>query len=412
MKKFVLPVVLVYIFTTIAWVLLSGSVHIRTVEKSNELHKVVGELWGANIIQRAPVINYKVTRERLETDNFGNQKKVQYTEYVPVNLNGSDIKVKFDFQPRLKGLLWYSTYAVQFDGTYSVVNTSKEKRKLIFNYYFPDASGVFDDFKFVIDGKAQEEIQPDNGVLAQELDYAPGQERIIRICYKTNGMDTWHYSNGEFVNQVKNFKLLMNTNFDAIDFADNTISPTVKKKVKNGWDLTWQYNNLISSINIGLVMPQNLNPGPLIARITLFAPVSLLMFTFVVFVISAIKRVRIHPMHYFFISCAFFSFHLLMAYLAVYVEMNTTFLIASAVSIFLVISYMRGIVGIKYATLQIGLAQFVYLVLFSYTFFFEGYTGLSITIMSILTLFVIMQVTMKVNWDEVFAEAGKPVANK
>ena len=50
-----------------------------------------------------------------------------------------------------------------------------------------------------------------------------------------------------------------------------------------------------------------------------------------------------------------------------------------------------------------GLAQIVFLVLFSYAFFFEGYTGLTVTVAAIVTLFVLMQVTARVDWGRVFA---------
>jgi hypothetical protein len=57
-------------------------------------------------------------------------------------------------------------------------------------------------------------------------------------------------------------------------------------------------------------------------------------------------------------------------------------------------------VGTRFAAVEAGLAQFIYLVLFSYAFFWKGYTGLSITIISILTLFVVMQATGRVRWSE------------
>jgi hypothetical protein len=44
-------------------------------------------------------------------------------------------------------------------------------------------------------------------------------------------------------------------------------------------------------------------------------------------------------------------------------------------------------------------------VLFSYAFFFEGYTGLSITVGAIVTLFVVMQMTGRIRWTEKFAAA-------
>ena len=46
--------------------------------------------------------------------------------------------------------------------------------------------------------------------------------------------------------------------------------------------------------------------------------------------------------------------------------------------------------------------------LFSYAFFFKGLTGLAITIGAIATLFVLMQTTARVNWNQIFA--ARPAA--
>ena len=63
---------------------------------------------------------------------------------------------------------------------------------------------------------------------------------------------------------------------------------------------------------------------------------------------------------------------------------------------------MRLVVGTRFALVEVGSMQFVYLVLFSYTYFFESFTGLAITILCIITLFVVMQFTGKVDWDTLF----------
>jgi hypothetical protein len=52
----------------------------------------------------------------------------------------------------------------------------------------------------------------------------------------------------------------------------------------------------------------------------------------------------------------------------------------------------------------------VFLVLFSYAFFFEGFTGLAITIGAIVTLFVLMQMTARVSWDDVFSGGDASLA--
>jgi inner membrane protein involved in colicin E2 resistance len=150
-------------------------------------------------------------------------------------------------------------------------------------------------------------------------------------------------------------------------------------------------------------MPQKLQPGPLAGQIALFAPVSLLFFFAVMFIITTLRGIDLHPMNYAFLAAAFFAFHLLMAYLVDHISIHLAFLIASAVSIGLVVSYLRLVVGPRFAFREAAIAQFIYLVLFSYAFFFKGFTGLAITIGSILTLFAAMQLTGRIRWSEVFA---------
>ena len=67
---------------------------------------------------------------------------------------------------------------------------------------------------------------------------------------------------------------------------------------------------------------------------------------------------------------------------------------------------MRIVVGNRFAFLETALAQIVYLIGFSYAFFFEGFTGLAVTIGVIITLFVVMQMTARINWSQKFQLAA------
>lgn len=150
-------------------------------------------------------------------------------------------------------------------------------------------------------------------------------------------------------------------------------------------------------------MPHRVNPGPFVSKVTFFAPISLFLFFFLMFIITALNEIRIHPVNFFFVAAAYFSFHLLLVYLADHVDIHLSLLISSVVSIFLVISYMRLVAGTKFAFLETGISQCVYLVLFSYTFFLTGYTGLAITVLCIITLFIVMQLTAKIDWEQQFS---------
>ena len=64
--------------------------------------------------------------------------------------------------------------------------------------------------------------------------------------------------------------------------------------------------------------------------------------------------------------------------------------------------YLLVVVGKNRALVEIAISQFVFLVLFSYSFFFTGITGLAITIGSVLTLAYFMAKTARVDWETVF----------
>jgi hypothetical protein len=79
-------------------------------------------------------------------------------------------------------------------------------------------------------------------------------------------------------------------------------------------------------------------------------------------------------MDYFFLAAAFFRF---ICWRTVdHVSIHLAF-VCSAVSIFLVISYAAGC-GDALRDARSGVAQFIYLVAFSYAFFLKGFTGLAI----------------------------------
>jgi inner membrane protein CreD len=232
----------------------------------------------------------------------------------------------------------------------------------------------------------------------------PLGEVNIDVGYASRGLDDWTYAFADQgVGEVSDFDLAVTTNFTNVDFPAGSMSPTTKKDVPGGLVLGWQFGEMVTGQNIGVDLPNRVNPGPLAARLTAFAPVSLLFFITVMVILGVIGGQSLHPVNYAFLSAAFFAFHLLLAYLVDHISIHQAFLLSSIVSVFLVVSYLRIVAGTRFAIARAGLAQFVFLVLFSYAFFFEGYTGLTVTIGAIVTLFVMMQATARVDWGAVFA---------
>ncbi|KAA3662938.1 MAG: hypothetical protein DWQ10_01335 [Calditrichaeota bacterium] len=204
------------------------------------------------------------------------------------------------------------------------------------------------------------------------------------------------------ISQINDFNLTIKTDFDDFDFAKNMMSPIEKNKVDTGYELIWKFDNSISGKDIGIVIPNKLNPGEIVSRVTFFAPISLLFFLIFLLVLAIVLETTIHPMHYFFLAATFFSFHLMFSYFSDHLNIYITFIIASLVSLALTITYLRTFTQPKLAYFYAPLTQFIYLVIFSYSFFFKGMTGLIVTICAVITLFILMQITAKVDWERVF----------
>jgi inner membrane protein CreD len=390
--KRISAIALILIFTSIAWMVLAGSIWSRTNESNDKLRANVASIWGTPQEQRQPFATYEQAAAKAGD--------APLATFLPAE--SSRVHVDLALEYRRKGLLWYSIYKVQFGGLYVFRNPTQAQQTVTFRLPFPAQQAVYDGLTMQLDGHVLPFTSDKDGAIVSAW-LAPGQSASLRTGYRSQGMERWRYKLGDSVTQANDFELTMATNFKDIDFPISTLSPTEKRESASGWDLGWKYGNLISGFQIGMDMPEKLQPGPLAGDISRFAPVSLLLFFFVMFILTTLRKIDLHPMNYFFLAAAFFSFHLLLAYAVDHISIQLAFLVCSVVSVALVVSYLRLVVGRRFAVLEAGMAQLIYLVIFSYTFFLKGFTGLAITIGCILTLFVAMQMTGPIRWSDLFA---------
>jgi inner membrane protein involved in colicin E2 resistance len=410
MLRHILAIAFIYACAAAAWLVLGATIFARTERSDGALRDRVASTWGAPQEQTAPTATTRrIVRRQVTTDDNGKDviRVVEELETLALPLEQTRARADIALEHRRKGLMWYSTYGVTFAGIYAFRNTTHSD-SVTLALKLPTAQAVYDDLTFTVDG-VPVPTTSDHGVVSATVPVAPGGTATLAVGYRSQGLGQWRYdfgSNDErSVARVRDFRLTMTTNFRDIDFAGNSLSPSQKRETRDGLELTWRYGNLVSGYEIAVLMPDKLQPGPLAAKISLFAPVSLFFFFFLMFIITTVRGIELHPMNYFFLAAAFFSFHLLLAYLADHVSIHGAFVTASAVSVFLVVTYLRLAVGFTFAFREAALAQVLFLVLFSYAFFFEGFTGLAITIGSIVTLFVTMQMTARIRWADAFAPA-------
>jgi inner membrane protein involved in colicin E2 resistance len=409
----ILALALIFVCTSVAWVILGSTIFSRTYGSNEQLQGRVASTWGTSQQQSPPTATYAFT-DVLNSTTVESGRVVVHREEVqrqiPLPVEASRIHVNLHLDPRQKGLLWYATYAVDFAGDYIFRNTTTQAQTVDFRLKFPAQKAIYDGLQMKVNEQEVALATDDQGTVGKAV-VGPRETVRLHVVYRSQGLDCWRYQLGDGIAQARDFTLTMQTNFRDIDFADDTLSPTLKQPIPGGWQLTWQYSNLVSGFQIGMTMPQKLQPGPLAGEMSYAAPVSLFFFFFLMFIITTLRNIDLHPMNYFFLATAFFAFHLLLAYLVDHISIHAAMILASAISVVLVVCYLRLVVGLRFAVWEAGTAQLIYLVLFSYAFFWKGFTGLAITVIAIITLFVVMQATGRIRWSERFARSRVPLTS-
>lgn len=387
-----LAVVGIFACTCVAWAVLGASLSVRSGGRGDSLRESVAGSWGPEMEQPHPVVYY------TSPASADGKKRLPPAE--------SRVEVKLAYEPKRKGLLRYRTYTVDFQGDYRVENPTPISQTFYVNFRFPAAGTSYENFRYQLgDAVSTKSVAAAAEGVTEAVTLAPGASAPLRVAYRSRGLDRWGYGFGE-APRVRNFALTMLTDFPEIDFPAGTGSPTDRERVgANGWRLVWNYPDVIGAQPVAMTMPNVLNPGPVATRITFFAPVSLLFFFAVLLIVGALRGVNLHPMNYFFLAAGFFAFQLLFAYLVDLIPIGVAFALAAAVSLALVGGYLRAAAGAGFARIAVA-AQFAYLVLFSYSFFFDGLTGLTITVGSIVTLALLMTLTARVNWGAKFRGAA------
>lgn len=385
---------IIFIAVTMAWMILGGTLSKRNHSSTARSQQSVTSLWGAPQNQEHPNLWY-----------YSDPSKTQRVDVQPTT---SKVDVQLTYEPKKKGLTWNRTYLAKFSGTYQITNPSDTEQTFFISFKLPSEYSSYHNFTFKLGDTNTSEVMPDNGKIKQQIHLSAGESAKLIVEYSCRGMDHWRYLFRE-VDRIRHFQLTMQTNFPEIDFLDESSSPTNRdyNDSSDTWSLTWNYPNVIHPQNISMDMPSAKNPAPIAARISFYAPFSLLFFFAVLIIFGLLKGINLHPVNYIFLAAGYFSFHLLFAYLIDLIPLHLAFVIASAVSLALIATYIRAASGTQLMKIALP-AQLAYLTLFSYSFLFKGITGLTITLGSIATLALLMHATAKINWAEVFILPNKP----
>ena len=133
----------------------------RTGESDTKLAREVAQLWGGRHQQPAPEAEVErprtVEEDVVEKDAQGKDvrrtMRKTITDRVPLPLLESRLDADLHLEPRQKGLLWYDTYEVRFQGRYRVRNPDPVERTLCVRLGFPATEAIYDGFVFRLNGQ-------------------------------------------------------------------------------------------------------------------------------------------------------------------------------------------------------------------------------------------------------------------
>jgi len=381
----------VFAAISIIWIFLGESVSRRSVAASRKLAAQVEGNWG-------PHLEHSHPQATVRTAGSGESHGTLMPE-------SSKVQVALDFRPRKKGLITHRTYVAKFAAEYEWKNAGTVDQQLDIEFIIPGRSTRVDQYELTLDGKVMDEAPVDGKVKASLLVPAGGT-KLMTVKYSALGKDTWRYLLGQG-GKARNFSLTMDTNFTDYNVPSDVESPTTSTAHAGGITHTWTFPNVTGVDAVGLEVPNYVDAAKVASRMSYFGPLSLGLF-FLVLVIAALRMgVYLHIMHFVLLAAACFAFQLLFSYSVDVMAPMLAFGVAALASMALVATYLKLVAGTAFMALAVA-AQAAYIMLFNATFFFEGYTGLTLTIMGIVTLGLIMTGTAKMDWNAVLGLSEAP----
>src|SRR5215470_19497925 len=196
MFKRIAAITAIFVCTAIAWAILGSTIFYRTYNAESGLSGRVASTWGAPQEQAPP----QITREWQETktieDEYDGKKrsrKETYQHSDPVKIDGSRITAALHVDYRQKGLLWFSTYKVDFDGAYTFQNPKPSEEEFAIVLPLPAQQAVYDNVQLRVDGEPLP-LSFSGSQVVTHARLAPGAKAVLRTEYRSQGLDSWRYS--------------------------------------------------------------------------------------------------------------------------------------------------------------------------------------------------------------------------
>jgi hypothetical protein len=272
----------------------------------------VARIWGGPLMQPQPEVRWRRADAATVDLEWG-------------DLSKSDISVDLDVEYRRRGITEYPGYDARVQGEYRFDNPSAESAFVAFTVGLPveRSALMLRDLSLYVDGKedaAHTEYVADR--IAWRGQVAGHKKTTFTLAYRARGLERFGYrfvsgqKPEESARPVTAFKMQLKVKHlrGEVDFPVGSMAPTTVSDDVYLWDV----ERLLTSFDIGLILPDRSDLSAAIGRLIHNAPWFYLMFAAALtLALSSVKK-RARALHVAGLSAAYFLYFPLAAYLSAY----------------------------------------------------------------------------------------------
>jgi hypothetical protein len=361
------------------------------LEKKN---KIVSN-WGGDLAQQSPQLNSYQARKMVNILPDGEEEETtaKGAEVNNVKILNSHIDAKLNMDYRRKGLTFFPTFVSNITAEYKLKNESEEVVESNFSFPLPTQNSLVWNAEIKVDGKENETQVSEKG-LSWQGEIEPNQEKIITIKYSARGLNQFSYT----VSKTKgsqDFSMDLSVNgADKIDFPEGALSPSKINERENGWDLSWKFDNVLSSPSITVKMFAKQNISDQIARLFWFVPLLLMGYIASLKGLAEFRKQKIKTFDLILLSALYTIFFPFVAYLVSVFTRLSVFSglgIAFGVITPIILYFLQFLFDFKFVITRGLLLQLIFSGFFPVALLIPELTGLLAIIGVIVLLFITVE---------------------
>src|SRR5947199_5102986 len=196
MFKRIAAIAFIFGCTAVGWAILGSTIFYRTYNAESGLSGRVASTWGAPQAQVPPAIAREWKEEKtVEMEEKGKKttRKESYLRSEPVKIDGSEVAATLHIDYRQKGLLWFSTYTVDFNGAYTFQNQTPRQEEFVIQLPFPAQQAVYDNVQLLLDDKPLTVTFSGSQAVARTR-MAASAKSVLPATQRSQGLDGWRYN--------------------------------------------------------------------------------------------------------------------------------------------------------------------------------------------------------------------------